>query len=385
MTVSKPEVLIVDDSATVRAAITKLLGENYVTHTATDGEQGWHMLNQNPAICLVFADMHMPVLNGMLLLQRIRQSDDERIANLPVIMITGVEKPRAARRACHTVGATDFISKPFDTNDIMCRARHYTRLSQRIAEFNQDSRSSVLTGLNSNRALIDFGTRAMQFSLEHKLHISVLYTEIANNEILARTYGSHTSEQIAQTVEDRLREDLRKDEFLSRIDEGKFVVVLPMTQAFKAHIIASRLKKSISKIEFDIDGNKERVSLAAGLACISGTADEQQYGFKDICLQAAMALHASRQTEGHPVVRYDARHNKLAEGSPGKLNINMPEQELVHDAIALEEFGDFFTGILLGDYSGIPQDYIPSLIAPLENFLEYAYRLRQQETQQRAG
>ena len=57
--------------------------------------------------------MHMPVMNGMMLLQTIRESDCERIANLPVIMITGHEDTEAAKKATHNLGATDFLGKTF--------------------------------------------------------------------------------------------------------------------------------------------------------------------------------------------------------------------------------------------------------------------------------
>ena len=82
----KTEVLIVDDSSTIRATIAKYLGDEYTTHVAVDGEEGWKTLESNESISLVFADMHMPVMNGMLLLQKIRESDCERIANIPVII-----------------------------------------------------------------------------------------------------------------------------------------------------------------------------------------------------------------------------------------------------------------------------------------------------------
>ena len=157
----KPEVLIIDDSATVRASIAKYLGDFYATYTAVNGEEGWELLQSNESIVLVFEDMHMPVLNGLLLLQRIRESNCERIASMPVIMITGREDSEAAKKASHNIGATDFISKPFDAIDILSRARSYTNLSSHMPNLDRQDAYRTLTGLFSNRTLLDFGCKTV--------------------------------------------------------------------------------------------------------------------------------------------------------------------------------------------------------------------------------
>ena len=123
---SRIKVLIIDDSATTRALIQKYLGESYDCLEAGNGKEGWDALLNDTAISLVFADMHMPVLNGMLLLKRIRESDIERISNIPVIIITGREDTSAAKRASYNIGATDFLSKPFIRSDIIRCAGSYT-------------------------------------------------------------------------------------------------------------------------------------------------------------------------------------------------------------------------------------------------------------------
>ena len=82
-------VLIVDDSVTTRNVIKKYLGSNYMVHHASNGEEAWQLIQSEENISLVFADLHMPVMNGMLLLKQIRSSDCRRVSNLPVIIING--------------------------------------------------------------------------------------------------------------------------------------------------------------------------------------------------------------------------------------------------------------------------------------------------------
>ena len=87
--VDKPVVLVVDDSKVIRLAARKMLGDDYEIHLAEDGLIGWEMLQENNAISVVFTDLNMPKMNGMELLENIRRSDSDQIANVPVIILTG--------------------------------------------------------------------------------------------------------------------------------------------------------------------------------------------------------------------------------------------------------------------------------------------------------
>ena len=115
------EILIVDESSSIRATIAEYLGDDYIIYYATDGEEGWNLLKSNESISLVFTDMHMPLADGMQLLQKIRQADCERIANIPVIIITGADESEEEKESALNLGATDFISKPFDRIAILSR------------------------------------------------------------------------------------------------------------------------------------------------------------------------------------------------------------------------------------------------------------------------
>ena len=101
----KPQILFVDDSKVIRRAAVKMLGDDYQIHEAVDGMDGWQQLQRNDAISVVFADMQMPEMGGMELLTNIRNSDDDRLGALPVIIITGVGDTEEAKRAVFDAGA----------------------------------------------------------------------------------------------------------------------------------------------------------------------------------------------------------------------------------------------------------------------------------------
>ncbi|MBT8438137.1 MAG: diguanylate cyclase, partial [Gammaproteobacteria bacterium] len=348
-----------------------------------DGEEGWEMLQMNECISLVFCDIHMPVMNGMLLLQKIRESNCERIANIPVIMITGHDDTEAAKKATHNIGATDFIGKPFDKIDILSRARSYTSLNKQINELEKKAAFDTLTGLYSNRMLLDFGNKTLSFAERHNMAASILFVEIADTQDLLDKHGNKTTETIISTVAGVLEKSLRKEELVSHVEGGKFAIVLPSTKAFKAHIVATRLKQTVEDLVFDINSIELHISLAVGLCSIQGHGTHGKLAFEEYCVQAAHALATSLETPNKRITRYDETYEKKVDDEKSTNASLAPVVadfvDKKHDPDSVENNqdskevdGDYLANILAGDYNKIPAEILPTLIEPLEIFLEYA-------------
>ena len=382
MSSPKVEILIVDDSPTICATIGKYLGDDYTTHFAADGEAGWKLLQSNASISLVFTDIHMPVMNGMLLLQKIRESDCERIASIPVIMITSHEDSEAAKKATHNIGATDFISKPFDKIDILSRARSYTSLNNRITELEQKAAYDTLTGLYSNRMLLDFGNKTLSFGKRHNMDASIFYVEVVDTEKLVDKYGDKITGTIISTVAGLLENSLRKEELVAHLEGGRFAIVLPNTKAFKAHIVATRLKQAVEDLVFDIKSVKLQVKLAFGL-CSTEDRDKDKndmHSFEKYCVHASQSLAASLETPNYRIVRYDETYEKKLVDEKNTYAFSTPavEDTVDNEEESMDAIGDFFSSILAGDYSNIPAEFLPSLIEPLEDFVKYAHSTLQE-------
>lgn len=121
----KKLILIVDDSRTVRASLSKTLNNNFDIITAEDGEEGWQKLLDNPYIDLVISDIMMPKLDGYGLICRIRGSDSQTINKIPIIVVTSAEDDLTRERA-HACGANNFIVKPVTPSDLLERVNFHT-------------------------------------------------------------------------------------------------------------------------------------------------------------------------------------------------------------------------------------------------------------------
>jgi CheY-like chemotaxis protein len=124
-TAEKTPILIVDDSRTVRAGLSKVLSPKFLIIEAEDGEDGWRKLQANDSIKLVITDIMMPQLDGYGLICRIRGADKDRLQKLPIIVVTSAED-KISRERAHACGANNFIVKPAKPSDLIERVNFHT-------------------------------------------------------------------------------------------------------------------------------------------------------------------------------------------------------------------------------------------------------------------
>jgi len=127
-------ILVVDDDADIRMALEMLLQyEGFEVWTARDGEEAWSRLETERAAqrqpALVLTDLKMPRLDGIGLLERIREQADAP----PVILISGHGDVQIAVDAMRT-GAADFLEKPLDENRVLVTLRGTLRQKKLAAE-----------------------------------------------------------------------------------------------------------------------------------------------------------------------------------------------------------------------------------------------------------
>lgn len=351
----KPEILIVDDSRVIRKAAAKMLGEGYIVHEAVDGRDGWQQLRQNTAISVVFTDMQMPVMDGMELLSNIRASDDERIAGLPVIMITGQSDTEEIKHEVFDAGATDFVAKPFGSIDLISRAKSYAQLNRKVVELEKQTGHDRLTGLFNANSLEEQGDKALSFAARHKLNISAVCLEIDEFQELFLNHGKTVAQQIIIAVGKRISGELRTEDVAARIGAAKYAFLLPLTNITHARIVVDRVRESINKLIFDTGKEKIRIVLAAG---ITSPEVEEGLKFSGLMEQSDIALKRALGKVGEKVASY-VEEEKVEEIIE------------IHPAATDEDLQNAFKFILEGDYYKIEREHLDLLMERLTPFMVY--------------
>ena len=107
-TKSRPKVLVVDDSITVREVERQLLSAHgYDVDVAVDGQDGWHALQANSYDLLV-SDVDMPRMNGIELIRMVRQ--DPRLEQLPIIIVSYKDREEDRQQGVEA-GANAYLTK----------------------------------------------------------------------------------------------------------------------------------------------------------------------------------------------------------------------------------------------------------------------------------
>ena len=121
-----PTVLVVDDTPDNLSLMSGLLKGDYRVKVANNGEKGLKMAIEHPPD-LILLDVMMPGLNGLEVCQRLKA--DARTERVPVIFLTS-QDDEGGEELGLTLGAADYITKPFSIPIAMARIRNHIRLKQ---------------------------------------------------------------------------------------------------------------------------------------------------------------------------------------------------------------------------------------------------------------
>lgn len=114
-------VLVADDDVRNIFSLTKMLEQHQMkVIAATDGKEALKLLNENPSVDVVLMDMMMPELDGYETTTAIRQ--DFKYRNLPILAVTA-KAMMGDREKCIAAGASDYISKPVDMDQLVSLLR----------------------------------------------------------------------------------------------------------------------------------------------------------------------------------------------------------------------------------------------------------------------
>jgi two-component system, chemotaxis family, chemotaxis protein CheY len=114
------KILVVDDSATVRNEVGGFFSENGIeVATANDGKDGLAKLKADPEVKLVFADVNMPVMDGLTMIEKIRS---DLKSDVTVIMLT-TENDANMKSRGKAAGVKGWIVKPFSGKSVLAHVK----------------------------------------------------------------------------------------------------------------------------------------------------------------------------------------------------------------------------------------------------------------------
>ena len=298
---NKPTILVVDDSRLMRVAARKILKSNFEILEAEDGEIAWNTLQGNSHITLVMSDLSMPNLDGLGLLKKIRSTEQPGLKDLPVIIVTGAEDDDGSKKTALAAGASDFITKPFESVQLLARAQaqvqhQHTRQALQDSEsskqqLEQHSRVDTLTSLANQPAFADKLEENLSYAIRHGSALAVLLVQIDKYKILFLRRGKQAAESILCRTADILNESRRREDTVARLGLDSFGILLPSANPEGAARIAEQLHAAIGQENLGSGADSISVSIAASSPAINSSLTSEQL-LRDARDKLKLALNA---------------------------------------------------------------------------------------------
>lgn len=295
----QPRLLLIDDSKVMRKSALKMLGSDFDVVVAEDGQQGLAMIQEDPSIHVVFTDLNMPKMNGYQLLEAIRTAQDEGIRNLPVIVVTGAENDDEAKGKALQHGATDFITKPFNSTDLKARAHAHANYQRTTKTLQQVASVDALTGLGNERSFLDHLEKDLSFVARHHNSIALMLIEVDHFNDLFLKIGRRGADSLIQQIARILLKNVRKEDCVGRMGLAQFAASLPTADAAGAEGLAQRICHGVSGLKAKLRGEALTISVSVGLH-VPAQAHPERAG--DCLQQTREALQQAVAAGGNQVV-----------------------------------------------------------------------------------
>lgn len=324
---NKNQVLVVDDSRVIRRAAVKILEKEFEVVEAEDGEVAWAELQKNPKISVIFSDLGMPNMDGFELLKAIRSSADSVIAKIPVIIITGAEESDGTKEKVIKLGATDFISKPFDSISLKSRAAAHINYRNEVSTLEKGAALDKLTGLSMEASFMMQGDQALAYAQRHNTEMTVVRFDIEYFAEVFVKYGKEIAEQILMRVAALINEGKRTEDIAARLGVARFALLLPHSDSQAAQIVVNRICQRIARLKLKMGTDVFHIQLNTGItSLLLNNSDES---FAKLIIQAENALRNAVAEGSGAIVSYQndkavpKKVKQPAVKSSSKININI--------------------------------------------------------------
>jgi two-component system, cell cycle response regulator len=289
------KVLIVDDSAIYRKLVERALAvECCPVFVAKSGEEAITILDrEHPS--LVITDWVMPDLTGIELCQRIRAKTD--YGHIYVILLTShAEKQNVVEGL--SAGADDYLTKPFDPDELLARVRVGARLVDLHRQIEAKNRlleelalTDPLTGLPNRRAIVSWASRQLSGAARHGFTFWVVVMDLDHFKDVNDTYGHEAGDHVLKGFAEILKNHTRHSEISGRIGGEEFLQILTHGDEEGVRTVVERIRKELAEMAFDFGGATARVTASFGVVGFFGKKAPE---FSELVCRADAALYRAK-------------------------------------------------------------------------------------------
>ncbi|MGI5879122.1 MAG: diguanylate cyclase [Syntrophomonadaceae bacterium] len=293
--------MIADDDALSRKVLEdSLLDWGYDVLVTRNGQEAWEVLSQPNHPNLIILDWMMPGYDGVDICRMLRRREGSRYTY--VILLTSRDSRKDLVMGLES-GVDDYITKPFDSEELKYRLRIGERivaLEERILSM---ARTDYLTDLLNRRAFMERLEGERNRSIRDGKNLSIILADIDFFKRVNDHYGHQNGDLVLQEFAKCLRDTCRQYDFVGRYGGEEFIIGLPGTGIEESKLIAERIRKIIEAHQIKLPDQNVFIQITSSFGVASIT-PQSQANFDDLIRSADQALYRAKN-EGRNQVAWE--------------------------------------------------------------------------------
>ncbi|HVN78981.1 MAG TPA: diguanylate cyclase [Terriglobia bacterium] len=301
-------VLIADDDAVSRRLLhSTLVRWNYEVVACIDGTEAWEALQKEGAPQLAILDWMMPGMDGVQLCREVRKRINQPYT---YILLLTAKTEKGDIVAGMEAGADDYITKPFDAQELKVRVR----AGQRILDLQNElihtqeallvqATHDPLTGLYNRGAILKILEHELDRTRRQASSVGVMLIDLDHFKNINDTLGHQAGDLALVQAAQLMLESTRSYDSIGRYGGEEFLVVAPGVAAPSIESFAERLRLNLANHPMTLGGTSVKVTCSLGVA----VSDQLEEPLLDNLIRAADAALYRAKAAGRDRVELSER------------------------------------------------------------------------------
>jgi len=261
----KFEVLVVDDNLeNIQVVMNILSQDNYELSYATHGKEALQLV-QKHEYDLILLDIMMPEMDGYMVCKELKNAleTDE----VPIIFLTAKHDKESVVKGFEC-GGVDYITKPFNSHELLARVRTHLELNYVRKFFKTASLVDSLTGLFNHEYIKERVEIEISRAIRKKRPLGLLMLDIDHFKGINDNFGHQAGDIVLAKCAESFRSILRKEDICGRYGGEEFLVILPDADLENGLASAERIRLAIENLAWEQPALK--VTISGGICTLRG-------------------------------------------------------------------------------------------------------------------
>ena len=288
------KVMVVEDSPSFNLYLQTLLAHyRYHIISATNGKEALQKLEQHPDISLIITDYNMPEMNGLQLIEAVRENYKRE--ELAIIGLSRSDNTELTVQLLK-LGANDYMTKPFIPEEFYCRVSQSVNFISHLRTIKESASKDFLTKVYNRASLFELGESLFANARRGDIQIAVAMIDADHFKSINDNYGHDTGDRVLIALANCLKSSLRTSDIVARFGGEEFTTIIVIKKPQEAEQVFEKLREAIASMKIPLPDNEISVTVSIGATTTIGSSLEEMIKLADTAVYQSKEQGRNRVT-----------------------------------------------------------------------------------------